>query len=594
MKRTFLGCVFRRAGLVVLVASMVALCRPGVADDAAGTGATGAALESSSEATDSEGAGLAVRDWRYALNPVQYLFRRGVDEGQMPRDFTWEVDNPPSRTDRFFDRVRTGGRMSSDGPLRFRIEALPDKSTYELCYCPLHETNKMCKTDTPVCHELEIAVTERGGLLHLFAPAGTPRRVSHHINDYEPQRAELSVYDGSTKVYSELLVEPSDRGPDCSTYPERDLDRYTCLYQGENRPPPPSPQQALVDGLPDRLVQAKENYELIFAEEFEGTVGSRPSGSCAGGLSNLDRDKWNFPEDWCEDVDAAQVPCQNMKHGHYEMSYTVHCGSGISTDGKFSYKYGYLETRYTVNLDDSHPQNMAFVIGDHRRGKRFAAAKYGVPITNYREISTYLPIEINLFEYFPEKKRELANWFYNYHPYVFYRHTVPRYASNWTRFCSWEEGSTRQLDFLSSGDCREQAELTVTKGLEWTPRGYRLLVKVEGLHDDFVVVRAEGTVLRKRAVANGRDPVEYWQGTTKYTGGGRSRFFDYLEEDDPDSVLMQFAIGHGPLDVSLGAWRGFGNERRPEYDVTTVRMKVDYIRVFQPRDRYSGMEPLYQ
>jgi len=28
--------------------------------------------------------------------------------------------------------------------------------------------------------------------------------------------------------------------------------------------------------------------------------------------------------------------------------------------------------------------------------------------------------------------------------------------------------------------------------------------------------------------------------------------------------------------------------------ITTVRMKIDYIRVVQPRDRYAGMEPVYQ
>ena len=104
------------------------------------------------------------------------------------------------------------------------------------------------------------------------------------------------------------------------------------------------------------------------------------------------------------------------------MSYAIRCGSGINTRDKFTRKCGYLETRCTAGLDDSDPQNMALVIGDYRRDLKFPAANYGVPVGNHEELSRLLPTEINLFECFPERQRELTNGFYNDHTCIFYTH----------------------------------------------------------------------------------------------------------------------------------------------------------------------------
>ena len=57
---------------------------------------------------------------------------------------------------------------------------------------------------------------------------------------------------------------------------------------------------------------------------------------------------------------------------------------------------------------------------------------------------------------------------------------------------------------------------------------------------------------------------------------------------------MNFAVGHAPMQIDFGTWRGFGNEQGPEQNRVTVRMRIEYVRVFQPTDRYSGMEPVYE
>ena len=534
---------------------------------------------------------LQFLDESYALNSEVRVYRR-EHGGLEYLDYVWLHDNPLSRENWQIARVRVLGTEASGDPLRFQVEAQPDKSDYELCYCPMAEGTKQCLGRERICREVGIDITEQSGVLYLVVSEGAPRTVSHYFRDFTPQRVELSVAEGDHKVFREVLIEPPEGIPDCGEYPDTDTDRYACLFLGEIMEPAPTPNQALLDALPDKLVQPNANYELVFAEEFDGNTERYPASDCEGGLSNLDGDKWNFYDDWCKRADLTGRPCEDLRDGYYEMSTFHGCASSITTAGKFSYKYGYAETQYTVDLARSHPQNMNMVIGDPSRSLRYAAARYGVPLRNYEEMSKALPLEINVFEYFPDRKRELTNYFYNYNPYIFYPHTEPRYASNWTGFCY--TGSPGGLNFLSAQQCAQRESMTVTKGLEWTPRGYRMLVKVKDQHDDFIVVSKENTrIARVRAQSN-VTPTQYGGGLSNFMGSERDGFFEFLVRDDADSVLANFAVGHAPMQIDFGTWRGFGNEQGPEQNPPTVRMKIDYVRVFQPLDRYVEMEPVYE
>ena len=43
--------------------------------------------------------------------------------------------------------------------------------------------------------------------------------------------------------------------------------------------------------------------------------------------------------------------------------------------------------------------------------------------------------------------------------------------------------------FLPDHGCLlEGGNVTVTRGLEWTPRGYRKFIKVDGVHDDWMMI----------------------------------------------------------------------------------------------------------
>ena len=538
-----------------------------------------------------DGTPLQFQDESHALNSELRVYRR--EHGGLEYiDYVWLHDHPLSRENWQIARARVLGHEASGKPLRFRVEAQPDKSDYELCYCPMDPGTKQCRNRGRICREVGIDITQRSGVLYPVVSEGAPWTVSHHFRDFAPQRVELSVAEGDHKVFREVLIEPPAGIPDCGEYPDTDTDRYACLFLGEIMGPAPTPNQALLDALPDKLVQPKANYELVFAEEFDGNTGRYPASDCAGGLSNLDGDKWNFYDNWCKAADLTGKTCQDMRHGYYEMSTFHGCASGINTAGKFTYKYGYVETRYTVNLAHSRPQNMNLVIGDPSRSQRYAAARYGVPLGNYEEMSKALPIEINVFEYFPERKRELTNYFYNYNPYVFHPHTEPRYASNWTRFCY--TGTLTGLNYFTAEQCARRESLTVTKGLEWTPRGYRMLVKVQDLHDDFIVVSKRDTRTSRVRAQSSSIPTDYGGGLASFTGAERDAFFEFLQPGNADSVLMNFAVGHAPMQLDFGTWRGFGNEQGPEQNRVTVRMRIEYVRVFQPRDRYVDMEPVYE
>ena len=107
------------------------------------------------------------------------------------------------------------GQKVSDDALRFKVEAQTDKSSYELCYCPLHETNRDCKSLERICRDVSVGITELSGVLYFVAPADAPRTVFHYFRDLARQRVELSVAEGDPKVYREVLIEAPKGNPDC-------------------------------------------------------------------------------------------------------------------------------------------------------------------------------------------------------------------------------------------------------------------------------------------------------------------------------------------------------------------------------------------
>ena len=542
-----------------------------------------------SETQSAQDTPIQFRDERIVLPASTRIWRREVD---VPTsiDYAWTHDNPVSQNG-YIGRVRVLGDEALSEPLRFRVEAQPDKSSYEFCFCPLAPTSTRCTGRGPACYELEFDITEYSGVLYLTAPEEAGRSVGHYVRDFERQRVEVSAMAGDQKIYREVLVEPPQDTPDCSDYPDVDVDRYTCLFLVEDMEPPTAPDQALLDALPDKLVQPKANYELVFAEEFDGNSGRFPSGDCEGGLANLDADKWNFGLHWCRRSgptgrtvsDASGRVLRDVAPRRLRLRHQ-HCRK--------------VHLQVWIRRDRVHVRNLRLEPAEslHVSWRRFA----GHPVRR-REVQRadaqlrgagQGPSPGNRrVRVLSEQKRELTGYWYNYKPYIFRPNTEPRYISNWTRYC-YSGPLTTHINIFTAEQCAQRETVTVRKGLEWTPRGYRMLIKVKDLHDDYIVISKEQTLISRWRARSRSGTTTYATGHTRYTGSARDPFFEFLVPGNPESVLTNFAVGHSPMQIDFGAWSGSGAD--PHVDPGWVRMKVDYVRVFQPKDRYAGMEPVYE
>ncbi|MCY4663426.1 MAG: hypothetical protein OXC00_02030 [Acidimicrobiaceae bacterium] len=81
------------------------------------------------------------------------------------------------------------------------------------------------------------------------------------------------------------------------------------------------------------------------------------------------------------------------------------------------------------------------------------------------------------------------------------------------------------------------------------------------------------------------------QWNVELTGQQRDRYFEYVDSDDTGTLLEQVAVGHIPLPFFLSAWSFMEPDRHP---YIRQRLKFDYIRVWQPENLYTDMEPVYQ
>ena len=349
-----------------------------------------------------DGPSLEFTSREYSVNPVAFLWRHG---------HPWFEDNARSTAtlgNLYFDTVKAENRNGASDGLKFVIEEDPGRSDYQFCYESHHAEHlgtQAADFKDPGCYDVEVGVREDTGLLHLFLDRQIESSdrtiyrdydVNHYITDFPARAVELSAEDGESelKVYRDVLVGPSERRPDCSDYPAEDVNRYTCLFNRQLLPDKqPSTPQSLITALP-KLVQPKENYELVFEENFSATE-----------LATLDAAVWNIRDAKNLALDANKNPCESMEDGHYSMSKTSQCGASLNTTGKFTYKYGYLETKTTFNV--KYPwytfHLLALVVGGGRRPARYQHSRYNVApfLDNYEGISKYLEMEVDVFEYFP-------------------------------------------------------------------------------------------------------------------------------------------------------------------------------------------------
>ena len=520
----------------------------------------------------------------FELRPVIYWRNSMAPEGE-------RVPNPntilPSTL--AFARVQVASDDGTAASAVFKVEGQPDQSQYQFCDGP---------SSAQVCHDALVGVTNgtRPGVLYLYTLTrhNTRERIKPPAADFPAQTVELSATKlsdadvaTSLKVYREVLVTPSSEwsSKDCSDFPDENEARFTCLFLREiSLTEAPTTTAAMRTALPD-LVQADSEYNLVFAEEFNVSTPN-PDHACASGVSALDAHVWDMTLH-CG-TDSTDTLCTNVVDGHMVMAHTAKCGFGMTTDGGFSYKYGYVEIKYTLTLySTAGYTNYNFLVGGEQHPKHLFP-RYGVTIDSDEAAGKYLGSVINVLEHEPVRKR-VQN------------HTNLNHAlvGTGTRDSSFHRSTTRQLIFCRvrtshyTGEivhiallhrCIDGTQVTVVRSVEWTPRGYRDFLKVEGVNDDLFVLQPTNIVLYEKARPRIGADVQ----NTRLSDAAKNQHIEHLVPGSANSVLVNYAVGHAPLALNMGAW-GFSNTLQ----TIASKFEIDYIRVFQPNNLYRDMEPVY-
>ena len=537
--------------------------------------------------------------------------------------------------EKYFGELAVARRTASDTAMTYAVENLPDQGLYQVCNS-LTTDNKLAY-DASKCEDVLIGVHNTNGRMFLYFDDGgkahkAKYRHAFKMQDFEPQRVEVSAQEstGSLKIYRDILVTAPDHTPDCSDYSTSDWLRYSCLFLSELLPQSlPGTTTTLTDGLPDTLTQAKSNYQLVLSAEFEGTPGGAEGDACRNGMTLIDEEFWTYDANPCNGIDANGVPCENVANGRLSHSVSRTCGSGLSTKGKFTFKYGYFEYQYSFNLrNENSYMNAATVIGDSRSPERMTFPRYGITLRNYEDMLKFMSTEIDITEYNPRlnydySHRNLNNpdWINNNADFP------PRDSTRNNRFCvGLGQLRVRDLYFgnLPAGCSRtanggKGSRFTVTKGVEWTPAGYRYFMKVDGAtsyqacrhavgstvnnvlyggnsrcpRTDIVTktVPTSGFVLLDSAQLYLTKHVASTNGSTRRVALTREEILTFIATHTDGNSLEQFAVSHSPLDLGSSMW-SFGGTNVGT--TINVEAQYEYFRIYQPKDLYTQMEPVYK
>ncbi|MXZ85142.1 MAG: hypothetical protein F4Z02_05745 [Acidimicrobiia bacterium] len=470
----------------------------------------------------------------------------------------------------------TADAQSGDLSLTFAIEGQHDPSGYQFCETPT------------TCDYVNVRVTPEG-LLYLHKEQRTTFQ-SGFFSDFPVRTVELSATDADTplKVYREVLVTPPPVATGCEDYGEDNPDAFTCLFLRELLPseaPTGVDESTLRASLPG-LVQDAGNYSLVFSEEFDNAPPEPNAAGCIDGISTLDNDVWTYGDN-CHSsrLDSRGEPCGTVANGALVLADSGFCpGAGLNSSNKLYAKYGYFEVKYTINRARWPAYaNYNFILWGGKK-QLFLLDRYGVEIEDWEDYLSNIAVEIDIFEWEVNGSQDVAHQYGNSNWAVRDADILPIRTVKWSYYC----GRTHNPIVLNPKlPCRNSDTFTITRGVEWTPRGYRTFIKVHGWHDEMFVLHKDKIVIENKPTT-ALAPGDRWY---KVNGSARDQYFELVDPDDPDTVLEQVAVSHVPAPLAMGAWGYLNRENHP---YIRTRMKIDYIRVWQPDDHYSNMEPVYQ
>ncbi|MYA41301.1 MAG: hypothetical protein F4Z31_06080 [Gemmatimonadetes bacterium] len=560
----------RRVALLAVAAMVAAVwlvaASGGVADGADG----GATVSAGPVTSGSYSPRLAFTDTEYSVLPLSGMLRHGLraePDSARPGSTaalvaSWEHG--------FFGDLEMEERPGLDLNPVFAVEGQPDRSLFPFC------------RRLAACHDIELEVNS-GGLLYFRNPDQARFGGLFWTAAFPQQRLEVSASAWTgMKVYREILINPPQEEPGCDDYGDFTVDAYVCLFLRQRIPEGATDgadEAGLRAGLPG-LVQDTGNYSLVFAEEFNGTPPDPNDAGCRDGLTTVNDDVWNYV-DTCSWVDSQGEACSNVADGSFYAGSAYLCGTNLNTFGKLHYQYGYMEVKYTLNVD-RHPhvhQNYNFVAWAPAYPEQHLWSQYGVTINSWEDFLKYATVELDFLEYVPSDWHSSWGIHANWGPFL---SNVESYRTGVRLdYCPTTRVDPYQV-LSNTETCAATDTHTVTLGVEWTPRGYRTFVSWEDIQDDLTVWPKRGIGFDHRPA--GGSPIHV-QGTA------RDSRFEYLTPGDTSTILTQTGVAHTPNPIGIGA---FGDNLPSTVGRIRTKVKFDYIRLWQPKNHYSDMEPVYQ
>ena len=459
----------------------------------------------------------------------------------------------------------------------------------------------------------------------------------HRLHKFTTDTVTLKATDTSGRsTVGTIEIRRSPKLKDCTGLTGDALDDCTWLSEIL---PSNWESNTLTDAVKNKLpnlTQAKDNYRLVFAEEFNGDGDSNNH--------YLDRKKWHITtrEVWNNNPSAVRNDCFNrVKDGTLQMSVMASCPKGavgLTTLGLFEYRYGYIEMKFKIPINKAHTSpgngyytNYAGVLWSRYGGPHYRASS-PVTVDSVEKYLKYERVEWDLYEYVPRWRTIFAHWYYphanHYNNFLIPETTINRIA----RLCrnqlstardpnpmttnrrnQLKEESRKESTFLEGCNSAvpttaaqapaQDRFVTLTRGWEWTPKGYRNFSHYETDNENDKTRYPDLFSDSPKTSHWGMYEIKYkpYSNTSTFTRGATERRLrreaPYITSRDDNDQLLEIGVSHQPmtLDISAwaqGVWGGFVNP--PAGTIYPHVFHIDYVRVYKPKDNYKDVAPSYQ
>ena len=455
-------------------------------------------------------------------------------------------------------------------------------------------TNRFCQ-QPDTCYPLKVHVLPEGFVFFSFDEnlTGTIFARKVYTYNFQPIYAVITRTDKSTNktITKRLIIRP----PKTNCGDTLNQAHYECHFKNEYLPSTlPVTTAALRQSLPGSMVYPKSKYNLIFNEEFNGD-----------GLTSLDHRIWNAPQK--PQVSSRGLACHNVTEGHYYFSIVHGCSTSIETYGKFRYKYGYFEMEYKINVRNAnlYYSNFAVVVGyqEHQK-KRFLWNHYPqIRIDTMEKLARLIGSEFDFIEYVPSRYKQFSHTYTNHnlkqskHPSI-----IPYKTNTIFEFCNTTPNKKNTFRLPA---CRRTArynqEVTVTKAFEWTPAGYRQYIKIHGIHSELKLLTGDADFnytkyyRAKLARVDEHGNAVYHENGRRYEILPSNSLHDQYVKNtvtvgEKKLKFQQTGIMHMPADIAVNSW---GYPTITDLYIKS-KMRVNYIRIYQPENGYAGISPVYK